>query len=420
MEPHGPTATTFDMATYLLAFLGGLLTILSPCVLPIVPLVFSQAEQSRRDRMLLLLGLATTFAVVATAATYSAGWIATAGEAGRWIALAFMAVVALTLISERAATALTRPLVRAGARVNGTARASRGARAALLTGAAVGLLWAPCAGPILGLVIVGGRASGDTSTTFALLATFGLGASAALALVLSAGQRLTAMLRRSLFMDRMVRRALGTLALIAVAVIALGWDRTLLAKGEFIRTAAAEELLVKRLAPQTATRAVLGESLDNVVVPRALDDEGAMPAFPSGREWINSAPLTTESLKGKVVLVDFWTFQCINCLNALPHVKVLYAKYKDQGLMVIGVHTPELPRERVPANVRAAVQDLGIAYPVVIDGDFGIWNSWKNQYWPAAYFVDTKGRVRFHHFGEGKYEEQEIVVKRLLAEAKEH
>jgi thiol-disulfide isomerase/thioredoxin len=143
-----------------------------------------------------------------------------------------------------------------------------------------------------------------------------------------------------------------------------------------------------------------------------------MPELARGHEWINSSALTRESLRGKVVLVDFWTFECINCLHALPHVKELYTKYKDQGLVVIGVHTPELARERVPANVRSAVKELGITYPVVIDGDYAIWNAWRNRYWPAAYFVDAKGTVRYHHFGEGSYEEEDAVVRQLLAESR--
>jgi len=409
------------MATFLLAFLGGLLTIVSPCVLPIVPLVFSHADQTRRDRALMLSGLTLMFAVAATAATLGTSWIAAASDVGRYVALAMLGVVALSLISERVAHWLTNPLVRLGVRVDASGKQSGGITGPLLTGAAIGLLWAPCAGPILGLVIVGGRATGNTVSTLALLTAFGAGASTALAVALLAGQRITAVLRRSLTMDRFIRRTLGITALLGVFSIALGLDRTLLAKGDFIRTAAAETVLVQRLAPQFADRHVLGESLDGFLLPPApaLIDEGAMPQLPSGREWINSAPITTASLRGKVVLVDFWTFQCINCLNALPHVKALYAKYKDEGLVVIGVHTPELARERVPANVRAAARDLGVTYPVVIDGDYAIWNSFQNQYWPAAYFVDAKGGVRFHHFGEGKYEEQDAVVRKLLDEAKQ-
>ena len=143
-----------------------------------------------------------------------------------------------------------------------------------------------------------------------------------------------------------------------------------------------------------------------------------LPGFAGATEWINSAPLTPESLRGKVVLVDFWTFACYNCLNALPHVKELYAKYKDQGFVVIGVHTPELARERVLSNVRAEVKRLGITYPVVVDNDYAIWKAFDNQFWPAAYYADASGTLRFHHFGEGRYDEQDKIVAKLLAEAK--
>ena len=152
--------------------------------------------------------------------------------------------------------------------------------------------------------------------------------------------------------------------------------------------------------------------------PAALPElEGTLPGFPGATEWINSQPLTPAALRGKVVLVDFWTFACYNCLNALPHVKALAAKYRDQGLVVIGVHTPELARERVLDNVRREVKRLGIEYPVVVDNDYTIWNAFHNQYWPAAYYADATGKLRFYHFGEGKYDEQDRVVAKLLAEA---
>lgn len=221
-------------------------------------------------------------------------------------------------------------------------------------------------------------------------------------------------------MSRWIRPALGAAAMVAVFAIALGADRALLAKGTFVQTAAAEELLISRLAPRDAPRVDKGQSLADFAAEHslALQAEGPIQSFAGATEWINSTPLTAEALRGKVVLVDFWTFGCINCLNALPHVKQLYAKYKEQGLVVIGVHTPELPRERIASNVRAAVRDLGISYPVVIDNEYAIWKRWENQFWPAAYYVDAKGQIRFHHFGEGRYDEQELVVKQLLAEAR--
>jgi len=151
--------------------------------------------------------------------------------------------------------------------------------------------------------------------------------------------------------------------------------------------------------------------------PGPLDDEGPFPGFDGGGAWINSKPLSASSLKGKVVVVDFWTFSCSNCLAALPHVKALEAKFRDRGVVVVGVHTPELAHERVESNVRDAVRRLGIVYPVVVDGDNRIWNAFNNEYWPAVYIVDANGRIRFHHFGEGAYEEQEQVVETLLSES---
>jgi peptide-methionine (R)-S-oxide reductase len=149
----------------------------------------------------------------------------------------------------------------------------------------------------------------------------------------------------------------------------------------------------------------------------ALTDEGAFPGLTGGDEWINSSPLTATALHGKVVLVDFWTFECSNCLNALPHVKALEAKYRDKGLVVVGVHSPELADEKVPANVRDAVRRLGVVYPVVIDGHYHIWNAFHNEYWPAVYIIDANGRIRYHHFGEGSYDEQDQAIHTLLDEA---
>ena len=149
----------------------------------------------------------------------------------------------------------------------------------------------------------------------------------------------------------------------------------------------------------------------------ALPVEGALPALSGAVAWLNSPPLSAEALKGKVVLVDFWTYSCINCLRSLPYVRAWAEKYKDQGLSVIGVHAPEFAFEKSMDNVKKAVTDLEIVYPVAIDNDYAIWRAFRNQYWPAHYFVDAQGRIRHHHFGEGEYEESERVIQQLLAEA---
>jgi len=145
--------------------------------------------------------------------------------------------------------------------------------------------------------------------------------------------------------------------------------------------------------------------------------EGIMPSLDGAVQWLNSPPLSAKDLRGKVVLIDFWTYSCINCLRTLPYVRAWADKYRDQGLVVIGVHAPEFAFERNIANVKKAVADLGVDYPVAIDNNYAIWKAFNNQYWPAHYFVDAQGRIRFHHFGEGEYDKSERVIQQLLAEA---
>lgn len=151
--------------------------------------------------------------------------------------------------------------------------------------------------------------------------------------------------------------------------------------------------------------------------PEALPVEGQMPDLTGAVQWLNSPPLTAAQLRGKVVLIDFWTYSCINCLRALPHVQAWDAAYRDKGLVVIGVHAPEFAFEKNPANVEKAVRDLGITYPVALDNDYALWRAFSNRYWPAHYFIDAKGQIRHHHFGEGGYAESEQVIRTLLAEA---
>jgi thiol-disulfide isomerase/thioredoxin len=156
----------------------------------------------------------------------------------------------------------------------------------------------------------------------------------------------------------------------------------------------------------------------SAATPMELDDHGRMPSLSGAVEWLNSPPLSGESLKGKVVLVDFWTYDCINCQRSMPYVKHWAKKYENDGLVVIGVHTPEFAFEKLITNVRREVKRLDIDYPVAIDNNYRIWRAFNNQYWPAHYFIDADGRVRYSHFGEGNYEQQEFVIQQLLQEAK--
>ena len=458
------------MILFLLAYLGGVLTIVSPCILPVLPFVFARADQPfLRSGLPMLVGMAATFAAVATLAAVAGGWAVEANELGRLAALALLAVFGLALVFPALSDHFTRPLVALGDRLS--ASADRGAAArnstilpSLLLGVATGLLWAPCAGPVLGLILTGAALQGANAKTTLLLLAYAAGAATSLALALLVGGRVFAAMKRSLGIGEWVRRGVGVAVLAGVAAIALGLDTGFLSRVSYASTASIEQKLLDGLHPAPAAPAQSSvvmnggammaanpASGDNPAVmtdakrepsvvmndspammaanpammmkakPSAAEEslpvEGGAPSLSGAVEWLNSPPLTMEALKGKVVLVDFWTYSCINCLRAIPYVRAWAEKYKDQGLVVIGVHAPEFAFEKNVDNVRKAVSDLKIDYPVAIDNDYAIWRAFNNQYWPAHYFIDAQGHIRHHHFGEGDYDGSERVIQQLLAEA---
>jgi len=411
------------MLILFIAYLGGVLTILSPCILPVLPFVFARADRPFRSHGLpMLVGMALAFAVVATLAAVGGGWIVTLNEYGRYAAMALLALFGATLLFPRVAERLSRPLVALGLRISDAPQAS--VFSPLWLGVGTGLLWAPCAGPILGLILTGAALNGASVGTSLLLLAYAAGACTSLALALLSGGRLLSALKRTLPTGDGVRRIAGAAVLAGVSAIALGLDTGWLARLSLGTTSTLEQALVDTLrkdAPQ-AQRADTGfvrvsDTRPAPVPARELRVEGRLPSLAGATGWINSAPLTPEALRGKVVLVDFWTYSCINCLRTLPYVRAWADKYKDAGLVVLGVHAPEFAFEKNPANVRKAVKDLGIGFPVALDNDFSIWRGFDNQAWPAFYFVDAQGRIRHHQFGENRYDKAEQVIQQLLAEA---
>ena len=406
-----------------LAYLGGVLTIVSPCILPVLPFVFARTGQPfLRSGLPLLLGMAMTFALVASLAAVGGGWVVQVNQYGRWLALLFVALFGLTLLLPSLSERLTRPLVAAGSRLSEAAGADSRPRpgASFLIGVATGLLWAPCAGPILGLVLTGAALQGASIGTTLLLLAYAAGAATSLALALLVGGKVFGFMKRSLGAGEWLRRGLGALMLAGVAAIALGLDTGILARLSTASTGGLEQSLVEKLSakPEQKSGAMMaGGAMMAANHSDTLPVEGQLPPLDGAVQWLNSEPLTAEALKGKVVLVDFWTYSCINCLRTLPYVKAWAEKYRDQGLVVIGVHAPEFAFERDVNNVTKAMKDLGITYPVAIDNNYKIWRAFNNQYWPAHYFADAKGQIRYHHFGEGDYAESERVIQQLLREA---
>ncbi len=396
------------MLLLLLAYLGGVLTILSPCILPVLPFVFARADQPfLRNGLPLLIGMAATFALVATLAAVGGEAALAANQWGRWIALVMLGGFALLLIFPTLSDRAMRPLVGLGDRLS-RRTGGGGIGSSLLLGLATGLLWAPCAGPILGLILTGAAISGASTTTAFLLLAYALGAATSLGLALVIGGKVFAAMKRSIGVGEGVRRVLGVFILIGVGAIVLGLDTKVLSKLSTAQTFGIEAGLAGRLGMADK-------------VPRTsaagLADEGPLPGLDGAVLWLNSPPLTAAQLKGKVVLVDFWTYSCINCIRAIPHVRALYDRYAKDGLVIVGVHSPEFAFERDPANVRQAIADLGIRYPVAVDNKLAVWRAFDNRYWPAQYLADANGRIRYHHFGEGSEAETEAAVRTLLIEA---
>jgi cytochrome c biogenesis protein CcdA/thiol-disulfide isomerase/thioredoxin len=405
----------------LVSFVGGALTILSPCILPVVPFLLARVGRSfRRDTVPMLGGMAITFALIASLAAVGGEWAIQANEYGRLAALLLLALSGAGLLLPSLARLAARPFVTAGNRLlRAGGKGAPGLAKPLLTGIATGLLWTPCAGPILGLVLTGAALNGANAGTALLLLAYAAGAAASLAVALLAGRQVLAALKVSFGAGEWIRRSLGAAVLAGVAAIALGLDTGLLARASSAGTYAMEQAVLDRLRPAGTRVASSGAVASDARSPyrSALPVQGSAAPLDGAVQWLNSPPLTAQALRGKVVLVDFWTYSCINCIRTTPYLRAWAEKYRDQGLVVVGVHTPEFAFEKRGENVRRAVADFGITYPIALDSDFRIWRAWRNNAWPAFYLVDAEGHVRYSHFGEGRYDRTEAAIQDLLREA---
>jgi len=439
------------MLLFILAYVGGVLTILSPCILPVLPFVFTRAGQPFiRSGLPMLVGMVASFAVIASLATVAGGWVVALNDYGRVAAMVLLAGFGALLLWPGLAARLTAPVAAWGGRLSAR-NDGGGVGSSALLGVATGLLWVPCAGPVLGLILTGAALNGANLQTGLLLLTYAAGAATSLALALLVGGRVFAAMKRALGIGDWMRRGMGALVLAAVGAIALGLDTGLLTQLSLASTNRMETRLMEelRLSPvQAQVEASPAMMATNPAMMMAADPammsanpammaanparmaaditpatepvlavEGTLPPLDGVTQWLNSPPLSAESLRGKVVLIDFWTYSCINCLRAIPHVRAWAEKYQDQGLVVIGVHTPEFAFERKIENVQRAITQQKIDYPVAVDNNYAVWRALNNQYWPAHYFVDGKGRIRHHHFGEGEYDQSERVIQQLLREA---
>ena len=434
------------MATLLVfALVAGVLTILSPCTLPVVPLVLGASTTGRGRRLGgLFLGFGITFVglTVIVAEGLAAAGITTSGW--RIAAAALVGFFGATLAIPSLGSRMERCTARLAALGHTPVMAGpqRGFGGGFVLGTAIGLIWAPCVGPIMAAVIATAATAGPSAAAALIAGAYVIGAALPLALIAIGGRRVIARLGSAQRRAR-IGQSMGVVMVVASALVITGLDVPLqVGAASFLpaeltaalrsveqQPAITEELQVLRSAqPATSVQghtgagaatpdAVLPEPVASAlpaVVP--LDDLGRAPALAGISTWINSDPLTLESLRGKVVLVHFWTFGCINCIHVQPYVKAWYDRYEAAGFVVIGVHSPELSFERDLGNLRDAVSRAGVRFPVAVDAAFATWNAYANQYWPAFYFVDKSGRIRHVHFGEGDYDGSEQVIRELLAE----
>ena len=390
----------------LIGLLAGIVTAISPCVLPVLPVLLAGGASGRKP-LRIVAGLVVSFSVFTLFASWLLRQLGLPQDLLRNLAIALLFVMAVVLVLPQAALVLERSL----AFFSRLRPANAGG--GFFLGVTLGLVFVPCAGPFLAAITTAAARENFGGRTIAATVAYAVGAAIPMLIIARGGREAGARIR--LHAERVRVAAGAVIALVALGLVFHLDDRlaqltpgytTFLqdkieqsspAKRELAKVRGGGELL-------TAKGTTAGD----------LPDYGAAPALHPDGAWINSKPLTMKQLRGKVVLVDFWTYSCINCLRTLPHLKAWDTMYRKDGLVIVGVHTPEFAFEHVTSNVRAAVKRLGIRYPVVQDNNFKTWDNYANQYWPAEYLVDRSGHVRHTHFGEGEYPQTEALIRRLL------
>jgi len=413
----------------LIGLLGGLITGISPCILPVLPVVFlsglnsARADTSAVRPYLVIAGLVCSFSVVTLAGSALLSALRLPQDAIRWAALVTLTLIGLGLIFPPLMHLLERPFARIPQRVTISGRSGFG------LGVTLGALYVPCAGPVLAAIVVAGGTGSVGLPTLVLTATFAVGAALPLLVFALAGrgvsERVYAFRRR----QRAIQIA-GGITMVVLAVALVFNLPALLQRAVPDYTVALQKAMQKGIGAGDIPRKLnlggtvkgqLSDCAEEVSGQSAqLQQCGPAPAVSGIAQWLNTPdgkPIDVASLRGKVVLIDFWAYSCINCQRAIGHVVDWYNRYRDGGFVVIGVHTPEYAFERVPGNVASGAAALHITYPVALDNDYTTWNNYQNLYWPAEYLIDSNGTVRHTKFGEGDYSITEKLIRRLLVEA---
>jgi cytochrome c biogenesis protein CcdA/thiol-disulfide isomerase/thioredoxin len=417
----------------LFGFIAGAATALSPCVLPVLPIALSAGATGGRRRPLgIVAGLALSFTFATVALVYVIAALGLPDDLLRKLAIVVLIAFGLTLMAPPLAARVEAWISRLAARGGGPKTGGDGFWSGTLIGLSLGLVYAPCAGPILaGVITVSASQSFDTGR-LAVALSYGLGSAVVLYFLMLGGRRAIAPLARRGTAFQIAMGAVMVLVGLAMFgnydirfqnAIAADLPSFLVNPSEALEdSASAKNALVDLRGGghgvgSEATGAAPEHGADGSLDLPVL---GKAPEFVGTERWFNTPDnrrLTLRQLRGRVVLVDFWTYSCINCIRTLPYLTAWDKRYRKDGLTIVGVHTPEFPFERDAGNVEEAIERNGIRYPVAQDNEQQTWSAYGNQYWPAEYFIDARGNVRYVHFGEGEYGEKEKVIRQLLAEA---
>jgi cytochrome c biogenesis protein CcdA/thiol-disulfide isomerase/thioredoxin len=391
-----------------IAFAAGVITGFTPCILPVLPIVLAGGTGTKRRPYAVAAGLVTTFTAFLLAGAWLWGLLGIGKQHQIQIGAVLLGLLAVTLVVPRIGELVERPLAFL------TRRRVGDAGGGFLLGASLGLVFIPCGGPVLA-ALTSNVARDRVGGWLVLIAiAYAVGAALPMLAIAAGSRRVAGSFRRH---AQAVRVAGGVLMAAAAIVIYNGWaenlQTTLPPWGHWMQDAIEGNATAKgKLARLSAQDKPVFASVGR------LKDYGKAPDIQGISAWLNTPGLTLQQLRGKVVLVDFWTYSCINCLRTLPYLKSWDARYRSKGLVIVGVHSPEFAFEHDLGNVRAAVKRLGVRYPVALDNEFATWNAYQNQYWPADYLIDQSGHVRDIHFGEGAYSETEHDIRLLLAGAK--
>lgn len=390
------------------AFLAGIVTILSPCILPILPIILSSSiggvEVGNKRALGVITGFVASFTFFTLFLSTIVKVTGISSDLLRQFSIFIIIIFGITLLIPNVQVLIEKifsKLANFLPKSNTDTNFSSG----FWIGLSLGLLWTPCVGPILASVITLAISGTVNFSAFLITLSYSIGTAIPMLLIMVGGRNLLNRVPWLVKNTEMIQKAFGILMILTGFAIYFNLDRNF------------QTYIITKF-PNYGTNLTKFENnvplIDNTPAKKALQRMTLAPEIIAGGEWFNSDPLVISELKGKVVLIDFWTYTCINCQRTLPYVKNWYEKYKNKGLVVIGVHTPEFEFEKDPTNVMKAISDFGIKYPVVQDNNFSTWNNYSNHYWPAKYIINKEGEIVYSHFGEGEYDETERVIQDLL------